>query len=207
VSDASTPPASPAATPSAPWQPARHAEDDWLDQPAAKHRLFIDTTEPGAFGQALALCRNFLDASNSGYGLTDADTALVVCARHDSTPFAFTDAMWAKYGAAFSERPGFVDPKTKQAPTVNVYLASGYDTLRNGGVLLDAMLKRGVHLAVCGMATRRLAGVIAKKNGGTPDAVFKELAANLVPNAHMVAAGIVAVNRAQERGYTAASVL
>jgi len=29
--------------------------------------------------------------------------------------------------------------------------------------------------------------------------------ANLVPNSHMVAAGIVAVNRAQERGYTLAT--
>ncbi len=194
--------------PATPWQPARHAEDDWLDQPNAKHRLFIDTTEPGTFGQALAWCRNFIEASNSGYGLTDADSALVVCARHDSTPFAFTDAMWAKYGTSFAERPGFLDPKTKQPPTTNVYLASGYgEQLRNGGVLLDAMLKRGVHLAVCGMATRRLAGVIAKKNGTTPDAVFKELSANLVPNAHIVAAGIVAVNRAQERGYTTASVL
>jgi intracellular sulfur oxidation DsrE/DsrF family protein len=32
--------------------------------------------------------------------------------------------------------------------------------------------------------------------------VFKELTENLVPNGHMVPAGIVAVNRAQERGYT-----
>ena len=31
---------------------------------------------------------------------------------------------------------------------------------------------------------------------------YNELAANLVPNSHMVAAGIVAVNRAQERGFT-----
>jgi intracellular sulfur oxidation DsrE/DsrF family protein len=116
--------------------------------------------------------------------------------------------MWAKYGATLAERPNFLDPKTKQAPTTNVYLANGYgEQLRNGGVLLDAMLKRGLHLAVCGMATRRIAGMIAKKNNSAPDAVYKELAANLLPNAHIVAAGIVAVNRAQERGYTAASVL
>jgi hypothetical protein len=36
--------------------------------------------------------------------------------------------------------------------------------------------------------------------------VFNELTANLVGNAHLVAAGIVAVNRAQERGYTLATV-
>ena len=32
--------------------------------------------------------------------------------------------------------------------------------------------------------------------------LYKELTANLVANARMVPAGIVAVNRAQERGYT-----
>ena len=34
------------------------------------------------------------------------------------------------------------------------------------------------------------------------DAIFKELTENLVPNGRMVPAGIVAVNRAQERGYS-----
>src|SRR5689334_14205694 len=84
-----------------PWQPARHAEDDWFDAPAAKHRFFIDTTEGGPFGQAIAWSRNFLEASASGYSLTDADNAIIICARHFSTPFAFTDAMWAKHGALF----------------------------------------------------------------------------------------------------------
>ena len=40
---------------------------------------------------------------------------------------------------------------------------------------------------------------------GTPDAIFAELSANLVANAHLAPAGIVAVNRAQERGYTLAT--
>ena len=37
--------------------------------------------------------------------------------------------------------------------------------------------------------------------------IFKELTENLIPNAHMVPAGIVAVNRAQERGYSFAYVI
>jgi len=37
---------------------------------------------------------------------------------------------------------------------------------------------------------------------GNADAVYKELVANLIPNSHMVAAGVVAVNRAQEYGFT-----
>lgn len=190
------------------WQPARHAEDDWFDQTAAKHRLFMDTTTPDAFGQAIFFARNSFVANASGYGLTDADVAQVICARHHSNSFAFTDAMWAKYGAALSERAGgFVDPKTRQVPTTNLFQATGYGgTLNNGGVTLDAILKRGVRLAVCAMATRAAASLIAQKSGAKADDIFKELTGNLVLNGHMVPAGIVAVNRAQERGYTFAYV-
>lgn len=183
------------------WQPARHAEDDWFDQTSAKHRFFFDTSDPDGFAQALGWARNFLEASKSGYGLTDADSAVIICARHRSTAFAFDDAMWAKYGASLSERSSnFVDPKTKQVPAVNLYLASG-----SGGSAersLGALLKRGMRLAVCGMATRRTATTIAQKQKGDVDEIFKELTAHLVPNAHIVPAGIVAVSRAQERGYT-----
>jgi intracellular sulfur oxidation DsrE/DsrF family protein len=186
------------------FQPARHAEDDWFDQTPAKHRFFYDTTSVNGCGQALLFARNYFVANASGYKLTDADLAQVICLRHESTSFAFTDAMWAKHGAALSERANhFVDPKTRLAPTTNLYLASGYgDTLSNFGVTIDQLAKRGVRFAVCALATRAVAQLAAKQGGGDADAVFKELTENLVLNGHMVPAGIVAVNRAQERGYS-----
>lgn len=190
------------------FQPARHAEDDWLDQTTAKHRFFYDNTTTGGFGEALFFARNYFVANASGYKLADADLAQVICMRHDSTSFAFTDAMWVKYGAALSERAShFVDPKTKAVPTINVFLVGGYgDGLKNGNVTIDQMAKRGVRFAVCSMATRAAAQLAAQKTGGNVDAIFKELTENLIPNARMVPAGIVAVNRAQERGYSVAYV-
>jgi len=59
-----------------------------------------------------------------------------------------------------------------------------------------------VQFAVCQMSTRGIAGRIAKANGLETDAVVKEITANLIGNARMVPAGILAVNRAQERGYS-----
>src|SRR5436190_16939401 len=138
------------------WQPARHANDDWFEQTSAKHRFFLDTTTPDALKHAMSFSRNFFAANASGYGLTDADLAQIICVRHQSTSFAFTDEMWAKYGAAFSERAGgFVDPKTRQPPSFNLYLkdTSG-ETLRDIGVTLDSLLTRGVRLAVCALSTR-----------------------------------------------------
>ena len=53
------------------------------------------------------------------------------------------------------------------------------------------------------MATRNHAGIIAKATGTETDAVYNELVSNLLmSNAHMVPAGIVAVNPAQERGFS-----
>jgi intracellular sulfur oxidation DsrE/DsrF family protein len=185
------------------WKPVRHPEDDWFDQPTAKHRFFLDTTSPAAFAQALTFARNFYIGNADGYRLADADIAQIICARHRSTMFAFNDAMWAKYGATMSERAdGFVDPKTMQVPTGNVHMRAGSAEEPAAGAPLDALLKRGVRLAVCTLATRGAATAIARKSGAKMEDVFKELTENLLPNARMVPAGIVAVNRAQEHGYT-----
>ena len=80
------------AGPATAWQPARHPEDDWFEQVSAKHRVFFDTTSAEGFGEAILFANNTFTANRTGYGLTDADIALVICARHQSTPFAYTDA-------------------------------------------------------------------------------------------------------------------
>jgi intracellular sulfur oxidation DsrE/DsrF family protein len=72
---------------------------------------------------------------------------------------------------------------------------------------LDSLFKQGVQLAVCATSTRGYATSIAQATGGNADAIFNELTSNLVgKNARMVPAGIVAVSRAQERGYTLVSI-
>ena len=108
-----------------------------------------------------------------------------------------------RYGTVLAQRSNIIDPKTGQAPKVNINKAS---SPQNQGVTLDSLIGKGMHVAVCQMATRRVAGMIAQATGGAADAVYNELVANLIGNAHMVAAGILAVNRAQERGYSFASI-
>ncbi len=177
-----------------------------MDQTAAKHRMVFDTTTPDGFGHALVFGSNFLDTNKNAYGLEYSDLALMIIVRHNSTPFAYNDMMWSKYGTVFAQKAGFTDPKTKESPGSNLFNASGYgSTLTNNGVTLDSLIKRGLHLGVCRLATRNLAGLAATATGGDANKVNDELIANIVTNAHMVPAGIVAVNRAQERGYTFAA--
>ena len=189
-----------------PGEPARHEKDDWLDKPSAKHRMVFDSITADGLGDALAFANNFFRTNRTDYGLENSDLAVVIVVRHRATPMGYNDAMWAKYGKALGGRSKVEDPKTKLPPIVNLYNAAGYgDTIANRGNTLDALSKLGAQFAVCSVATRAVARVISEASGGNADAIFSELTANLVSNARMVPAGIVAVNRAQERGYSLAS--
>ncbi len=190
-----------------PWLPTRHAADDWLDQIPGQHRFFLDATSPSGAGEALQYASNFQVASRTGYQLGDADNAIVICLRHWATPFALSDALWAKYGGAFTERSRFIDPKTNAAPVINVYLATGYGMqLPNRGRTFSEAVQRRIHFAVCDLSMRALAGVAAERLSVPLDAVYAEMRSAMHVNSHLVPAGIVAVNRAQERGYTIAHI-
>ena len=188
-------------------QPRRHAQDNWLDELPGQHRLLLDTTTATGLGNALLYANNFLNSSQAEYGLKDADSAVVIVVRHFSTMFGYNDAIWAKYGALLSQRINFNDPQTQKPATINVYNSTSHSAaLASLGITLDAVLKRGVHLAVCQTATRLFVGGLAQSTGGTADAVYKEVLGNLMANSHMVPSGIVSLSRAQERGFTFASV-
>jgi intracellular sulfur oxidation DsrE/DsrF family protein len=173
---------------------ARHPQDDWLDALPGRHRIVLDALTARGADDVRQFASNFFVANRTAYSLAPADLAVVIILRHWATAFAFNDAMWAKYGAAIGKIISFTDPATHAAPRSNVYL--------NSGVALTGLITQGVHFAVCGVATRFFAGGIADDAGGSSNAIYDELAANLIPNSHVAAAGIVAVNRAQERGYT-----
>jgi intracellular sulfur oxidation DsrE/DsrF family protein len=175
-----------------PWSPARHEQDNWMDQLPGKHRMVLDTVSAEGFGEALLFANNFFVANRNDYGLANSDLAIIVIARHLSTGFGFNDAMWAKYGTQMASLSGLTtQPKTNPHAS--------------GAWSLDSLARQGVQFAVCAMATRRIAGSVAQAVGGNADMINAELIANLVANARMVPAGIVAVNRAQERGYSLVS--
>lgn len=181
--------AAPAATPTK-FTPAHHKEDEWFDAVPGKHRVFIDTASLESASEGLLYANNLFTANKSGYGLADSDVATVVCFRHFSTIFAYNNAMWEKYGKVIADSSKYVDPKSTEAPKAN--------PMRQ----IDGLAKRGVHFAICGLATRRIAGQIATATGGKQDEIQAELIANVIPNGHVMAAGVIATTRAQEYGYS-----
>jgi len=172
------------------WQAARHAQDDWFDENAAKHRVIFDTWNAEHFPDALQFSGNTFDTNKSDYDIPTDQMAVVIVCRHRTTPFAFNDAMWAKYGKSFSAQMEWTDPKTHETPTANPYTAR-----------FKALAAQGLQLAVCNRTTRAYSARAARDAGLKNEDVYNELKANTVIPGHIVPAGVIAVTRAVERGY------
>ena len=173
----------------------RHDQDDWLDQAPDRHRVVFDTWLADKFGGAAGYASNWIRYNKEAYGLTDGDLAVLIVARHGSTPFAFNEAAWTKYGKIFAANMSAEYRMAHPNPTTNPYAA-----------LLERLSKQCLRVAVCNVTLRGYVEIIAKETSTDEAAVRKELTANVIGNAVIVPAGIIAVTRAQERGYAVVSI-
>lgn len=184
------------------FKPARHQADAWMDEQPGQHRVFIDSATARGGAAAVLYANNLYRAQQRAYAGEAADFAIIVCFRHYSTPFGYTDAIWAKYGEIFAAVMDLPDPATGEAPTTNMLRQDRRD-LPNAGVTIDALAEsHGTQFAICEAATGFLAGRIAETTGGTRADVFAELVDNAIPNSRFVSAGVMALTRAQEYGYS-----
>jgi intracellular sulfur oxidation DsrE/DsrF family protein len=198
----------------APWRPVDDPQDAWLDQIPGRHRFVFDATTADGLGMGLRFARNYFEANERSYGLKNSDLAVVIVMRHRATPFGFSNAIWEKYGKELTDQAEFRDPKTGQPFTTrmddwfdHIFTRASLGNVFVGGdtgsaELMGSLIKRGARFALCQMSALSVCGIIARATGSNTDAVYKQFAANLIPNARIVPAGIVAVNRAQEHGYS-----
>ena len=183
------------------WQPTLEKDDDWMEIPS-RHRIVFDATSSEGAAHSLFFARNFISVNQSDYGIGQSQLATIIILRHMATVFGYNDEIWAKYGKTLSNMSNFTDPKTKEAPTRNLYDVKGFGPgLANADATVSELAGQGVHFAVCGAATQRVAAMVAAETKSDAEVIRRELVSHLVPNGRIVAAGIVAVNRAQERGY------
>ena len=157
--------------------------------------------------EALGFANNFIHINESDYGVKPDQLGVVVIFRHGSTPYGYNNAVWAKYGKQFATQMKLKDKMATRAAMTNPVLAKapGGEPLPKvlewvADYTLSDLAPKGVRFAVCGLATKVIASMLAGKTGNA-DAIEEELKSNLVPGALMVPAGISAVNRAQEHGY------
>ena len=174
--------------------------------------MVFDSLSGEGGSEALGFANNFIHVNESDYGVTPEQLGVVVILRHGSTPYGYNNAVWAKYGKQFATQMKLKDDMAKRAATMNPVLAKapGGEPPPKGmewvaDYTLSDLAPKGVRFAVCGLATKAIAGMLAGKTGDAA-AIEAELKSNLVPGALIVPAGISAVNRAQEHGYTFAYV-
>ena len=183
------------------WQPTLEKDDDWMEIPS-RHRIVFDATSSEGAAHSLFFARNYIGVNKSDYGIEHSQLATIIILRHMATVFGYNDEIWAKYGKTLSNMSNFTDPKTKEAPTRNLYDVKSYGPgLANADATVSELAGQGVHFAVCGAATQRVAAMVAAETKSDAEVIRRELVSHLIPNGRIVAAGIVAVNRAQERGY------
>jgi hypothetical protein len=175
-----------------------HELDRWMTTLPGRYKFVLDVVTPEHISE-IAYARNFLSASMADYKLTEQDHAIIVVLRHTATPWGFNDAMWAKY--AVGEKLNINEPRTEVKATRNPQFKTADG--RDGTIAWLAA--RGVHFALCGLSTTRLAGewgrAVGAETAEARAAVRAELVANTVPNGHVMAAGVVAVQRAQMLGF------
>ena len=182
--------------------PTRHDQDAWLGELSGGHRVFIDSATAHGGAEALLYANNLYTAQENAYAGGPGDFAMVVCFRHFSTPFGYKDPIWAKYGEIFNSLMQFPDPDTGAAPRINLMNSAAHTSLPNFGVTVDAVSAKGTQIAICLAATTFISGYIAEQTDGDAEAIRAELMAGAVDNSRFVSAGVIALTRSQEYGYS-----
>ena len=182
------------------FRPERHALDAWLDEASDGHRIFIDSATTDGTANAMLYAHNLFRTHQSAYDAEESDLNIVVCFRHVSTPFGFSDRIWEKYGEKI--RRWMQYPATETALETNPLNTVGDSGAPLAAMTIDAIAARGAQYAICENATRSIAEQLAAGSGSSASEIFEELTSNGVSKGRFVPAGVITATRAQEYGYS-----
>ena len=181
----------------APRTPANPEFEAWLNKMTGKHKMLYDMPEPNS-GFGFAWARIFLNTTNETYGTTDAENTVVIVLRHNAIPFGMKSDMWPKYklGEAFKIN----DAATNAAAARNPFAYVKPGDLPFPGMAVDELVAKGVLVGICNMALTFYSAQMAKKTAMQAETIKKDWVANLLPGVQVVPSGVIAINRAQEKG-------
>ena len=170
---------------------AESEHDAWMKPLKGKHRQFFHTLS--AQDTAMLMASNYLDAYAEAFAEKPGEVNAVIGVHGPALSIGFNDAAWAKY--AMGKGVNVIDPATKEPAAKNIFAT--------GGALSVATLqKRGVVFLMCNTALRLRSRAIAAERGETYESVYEDLKSSRLPGIILVPALVVAINRAQEAGFT-----
>ena len=165
--------------------------DAWMKPLKGKHRQFFHSVT--AQDTAMLMANNYLDAYAEAFKAKPEEVNAVIGIHGPALAIGFNDAAWAKYGMGKSA--SIIDPATKEPAAKNIFNAGG--TLAVG-----TLQKRGVVFLMCNTALRMRARGMAADRNESYEQVYADLSASRLPGVILVPAMVVAINRAQEAGFT-----
>ena len=163
---------------------ARSAADDpWISRLKGKHRVVFHS-HLASDGIALRWAQTFLDTQKSAYGLTDADSSVVVGLNGRAIGLLFNDAIWGKYPIG----------ETLQMP----------GSRNANAALVSQLAARGVIMLACNNSIlasgQRFLPEAQRGDAALRTAFADEVRANLLSGVDVVPAMIVTLQQAQNRG-------
>ena len=168
------------------------AHDAWMQRARGRHRQFFHSTGHGD-GAAMLMATNFLDVYGSAYSADPTHVSAVIGIHGSALPIGLTNAAWEKY--ELGKVINVNDPDTKAAAKRNVFAVGG-------PISIDTAIRRGIVLLVCNIAVTRLSQSLATSQSLVQADVYNDLRSSLIPGAILVPGLVVAINRAQEKGFT-----
>jgi hypothetical protein len=178
--------------------------DKWLDGLNATHRQIFDFNAHGD-GIGLIHMHNFIETHKAAYNVTEKDINIVGTFYGGTTPLAWDDAMWAKY--KIGQALNLTDPGTKAPLARNWFnrYQQGDPPFFNGllaAATIENLQKKGAVFIMCNNAFRLWVGRLAGMGLGKAEEIDAEIRQNLLPGVITVPAMVIAVNRAQKKGFT-----
>ena len=165
--------------------------DAWMKPLKGKHRQFFHAMSYAE--EPLRMSSNFLDAYREAFGAGANDVHAVIGIHGGALNLGFDDALWAKY--ELGKAGNIIDPATKAVATRNIYA-------REGTYNVAALQKRGVVVIMCNTGLRHRTTQMSKALNVPYETLYNELSGGRLPGVILVPAMVVAINRAQERGFT-----
>jgi intracellular sulfur oxidation DsrE/DsrF family protein len=185
--------------------PSLKPDNSWLEGIKGNHAQIFDMPTPNG-GFPLLHVRNYMQTYQSAFEMAYPHVLAIVGLYGFTTPMAFNDAMWAKYG--FGAATGVNDRATKAAATRNV-LASAPDGVLLGAearidipgdASITALQALGTRFIVCNNAFNFWVARLAEATNSPAAAIRSDLEANMLPRVTIVPAMVIAINQAQAEG-------
>jgi hypothetical protein len=185
--------------------PARTSWDDsWFAKLTAKHKAVFDSPEIND-GLVIANATGYIRGMRDALGATDNDIQTVVVIRHAAVVMLFNDAMWEKYSigrlrSVKAARGEGWATKNQWVGTASARPAEG--TVDRPQSTFAWLASRNHFILGCDLATRNVAGVIARDAKVESRVVYEDLTTNMIPGVILQPTGVYACHRAQEAGCT-----